>query len=266
MFNPAKTKTMIISRKVILRTYSDLIFMNQALEKDSEHKHLGLNIRSDLTWSSHINDICNKSMKMVNIMKHLQMRLSRKSLEILYCSFIRPILEYGSVVWYGCTSSESDQLENVQLAAARTITGATRGTKHYLIYEEAGLEKLSERRQMSKLILFYKIVHGMAPMYLQNLLPKFVYVRNRHNVRSNQNLSSLRVRTKLFDTSFFPSSIRLWNNLPLCLRNSETVEEFRVKLNKSIKKANDLHYVGERRSSVLHARLRVRCSKLNFDL
>ena len=106
------------------------------------------------------------------------MRLSRKSLEILYLSFVRPILEYGSVVWDGCTSSESEQLENVQLAAARVITGAIRGTKHHLIYDESGLEKLSERRTKSKLTLFYKIVHGLASMYLQNLLPNYVQDRN----------------------------------------------------------------------------------------
>ena len=91
-FNPSKTKTMIISKKIIPRTYPDIVFMNKTLEKDSEHKHLGLIIRSDLSWSSHINETTNKGMKMINILKHLQMRLSRKCLEILYVSFIRPIL------------------------------------------------------------------------------------------------------------------------------------------------------------------------------
>ena len=71
----------------------------------------------------------------------------------LYLSFVRPILEYGSVVWDGCTSNDSDMLENVNLAAARVITGATAGTSHTLIYQESGLKQLSERRSKSKLIV-----------------------------------------------------------------------------------------------------------------
>ena len=184
----------------------------------------------------------------------------------MYLSFIRPILEYGSAVWDGCTSSESERLENVQLAAARVITGATRGTNHQLIYEEAGLEKLSERRTKSKLILFYKIVHGLAPFYLQNLLPNYVHDRNCYEVRSNRNFSSVRTRTNLFDVSFFPSTVKLWNSLPIHVRNSENVDEFKSRLNKNTKKCNKLYYLGERRVTVLHARLRMKCSILRSDL
>ena len=266
VFNPFKTKSMIISRKRIPRTHPDITFMNQTLQNDSEHKHLGLILRSDLRWSSHISEIRNKSMKMVNILKHLQMRLSRRSLEILYLSFIRPIMEYGSVVWDGCTSSESDELESVQLAAARVITGAIRGTRHELIYEESGLEKLSKRREISKLTVFYKIVHGLAPTYLQNLLPDSVQDRNRCSVRSNSNLSSFRTRTSLFSESFFPATVRLWNNLPLHVRNSETVDEFKSKIKKGTKKCPKLYYIGERRIAIFHARLRMKCSKLHADL
>ena len=200
-FNPSKTKSMIISKKRIPLHYPDLNFMGETIENENEHKHLGLIMRSDLTWSSHINSLATKGTKMVNIMKHLQYRLSRHSLEIIYFAFIRPILEYGSVVWDGCSLQESQQLEG----ASCVITGATRYTSHALIYEESGLEKLSERRKKSKLILFYKIMHVMAPQYLRKLVPSTVSERNRYNVRSRHNLSNIRTRTNLFNNSFFPS-------------------------------------------------------------
>ena len=147
-FNPTKTKSMIISKKRIPLVYPNLFFKHEIVENVTEHKHLGLIVRSDLTWSSHINSLVTKSMKMVNIMKYLQFRLSRKSLEILYFSFIRPTLEYGAIVWDSCTANQSEQLENVQLEAARIVSGATKGTAHDLIYEEVGWEKLSERQKM----------------------------------------------------------------------------------------------------------------------
>ena len=40
----------------------------------------------------------------------------------MYVTFVRPILEYASVVWDGCLISDTDKFENVQLYAARIVT------------------------------------------------------------------------------------------------------------------------------------------------
>ena len=41
-------------------------------------------------------------------------------------AFIRPILEYADVVWCNITKYEEDELEKVQLEAARIVTGTTK--------------------------------------------------------------------------------------------------------------------------------------------
>ena len=41
----------------------------------------------------------------------------------MYIVFIRPLLEYAAVVWDGCSQSEVEKLEKVQLCAARIVTG-----------------------------------------------------------------------------------------------------------------------------------------------
>jgi hypothetical protein len=53
-------------------------------------------------------------------MKH---NLDRNSLEKLYFGFIRPILEYGSVVWDNCTREQSHLIESVQYELDRIVTG-----------------------------------------------------------------------------------------------------------------------------------------------
>ena len=44
-------------------------------------------------------------------MRQLKFQLDRKSLEIIYTSFIRPILECGNEIWDKCTQYEKDDLE-----------------------------------------------------------------------------------------------------------------------------------------------------------
>ena len=41
----------------------------------------------------------------------------------MYVTFVRPILEYASVVWYTCSISDTVKLKKVQLYAARIVTG-----------------------------------------------------------------------------------------------------------------------------------------------
>ena len=103
---------------------------------------------------------------------------------------------------------------------------------------------------------------AIHPQYLKDLLPISIHQRNRYNVRTGYNLSSVRTRTNLFNVSFSPSVIHLWNDLLLAARNADTLDELKNKLNRDKRKVNPLYYIGCRRLAVLHARLRMKCSML----
>ena len=55
------------------------------------------------TWHHHIRYITEKTWIRINIMRKLKFKLDRKSLETIYLTFIRPILEYGAVLWDNCS-------------------------------------------------------------------------------------------------------------------------------------------------------------------
>ena len=85
-------------------------------------------------------------------------------------SFKRPILEYGDIIWDNCSERDAALLEDVQVTAARIITGIRINSSRTILYNELGWDALSARRKVHKLILFYKIVYGLAPLYLLDLL------------------------------------------------------------------------------------------------
>ena len=47
-------------------------------------------------------------------MRKLKFKLDRRSLQTIYFSFIRPLLEYADVVWDNCTRYEVNDLEKIQ--------------------------------------------------------------------------------------------------------------------------------------------------------
>ena len=106
-FNPFKTEPMIISRKRSIADHPSLVMNNQQIQEVESHKHLGLVFSKDGTWHDHINSITNKLWSRINVMHKLKFVLDRKALQIIYYTFIRPILEYSDVVWDNCTQCEN---------------------------------------------------------------------------------------------------------------------------------------------------------------
>ena len=89
--------------------------------------------------------------------KKLKLQLNRNALPLLYTSFIRPQLEYASDVWGGCSSSDCDRLEKIQLIAAGIVTGLSIFVSGESLYFETGWDTLSTRRKISRLKTMHKI-------------------------------------------------------------------------------------------------------------
>ena len=97
-FNPLKTESLLISRKT--NTVHPPVFMlDQQIKEVESDKHLGVILSNDYSWQKHIDYIKEKAWTRINIMRRLKCDLDRKSLETIYKSFIRPLLEYADVIW-----------------------------------------------------------------------------------------------------------------------------------------------------------------------
>ena len=74
------------------------------LTETDTHRHLGLTLSNTCTWSEHIQTITTKAWERLNLLRTLKFRVSRKSLEKMYISFVRPLLEYCDSVWDNATT------------------------------------------------------------------------------------------------------------------------------------------------------------------
>ena len=78
-------------------------------------------ISNDGNWGKHVDLITKKVFTRVNIMRKFKFILDRRTLENIYLTFIRPLLEYGDVVWDCKTVYLTNKLESVQAEAARVV-------------------------------------------------------------------------------------------------------------------------------------------------
>ena len=85
--------------------------------------------------------------------------MPRKSLITIYKAFLRPLIDYGDII-YDQPQNESfyEKLESVQYKAALAITVAIQGSSSEKRYQELGLESLKSRRWYRRLCCMYKIM------------------------------------------------------------------------------------------------------------
>ena len=135
-----------------------MIFLNDIqVKKVDEHKHLGVILDRQLSFSAHINAAICKARRGIGLLKHLSRYLPRQTLSELYKLHVRPFLDYGDVIYHipckVCEFSQNtivprlmEKLESVQYSAALAGTGTWRGTSCTKLYAELGWESLNSRR------------------------------------------------------------------------------------------------------------------------
>ena len=152
----------------------------------------------------------------------------------MYITFVRPILEYASVVWDGCAISDLEKLEKVQLHAARIVTGLSILASKESLYFETGWEPLNERRRKAKLITMYKMHHNTVPQYLCDTIVNF-RKNVQYSTRNEENYIIPKCRTEIFKKSFIPDVICKWNALPNEVIKSSSISQFRRSISNMVK-------------------------------
>ena len=157
--------------------------------------------------------------------------------EAAYKGMVRPILEYGSSVWDPHPDKLKKELEKVQNRAARFVTrnydyetGSMTG-----ILGQLKWESLKKRRKDNRLILLYKGLKGKAKIPTDDLIPKTRHGRNQHSLAFQIPSASKDV----YMYSFFPQTIRDWNDLPESLISSSELSDDSVSKFTSLVRARD---------------------------
>ena len=96
-------------------------------------------------------------------------------------------------------------------------------------------ESLQKRRKDNRIILLYKGIKGRAKIPMDDLIPKNRRCRNQHSLAFQIPSAS----TNAYLHSFFPQTIRDWNELPDSLISSAELSDDCVSKFTSLVRARD---------------------------
>ena len=120
------------------------------------------------------------------------------------------------------------------------------------------MESLQNRQWMRRLCYFYKIFTTKSPTYLFDYLPPKSISQRYPNT-----FKTYRCRTISYQNSFFPYSVKQWNQLDSNIRNCTSYSVFRNTLLKLIKPLeNNIYNIHDPQGLKLLSRLRLGFSHL----
>ena len=102
LFNPDPKKPaqeVIFSRKKQSQSHPTISLNNIHVERASYQKHLGIIIDEKLNFKKHIDNAILKFDKGISVIKKLRHGLPRKSLITIYKAFLRPLIDYGDIIY-----------------------------------------------------------------------------------------------------------------------------------------------------------------------
>ena len=174
---------------------------------------------------------------------------------------IRPIFEYGDLIYDNTSLKNKLKLDNLQRRAAIICTGAYRHTETQSLLRELAWEPLAKRRYNHKILQIFKIINGIYPNYL--LEPISPIQNDVYNFRNKHRFNIRTRRTEISNNSFYPSTLRIWYSLPQSLKNSERVSQLRRKLHIDKPRPSRYYKLCTGKHGVWLTRLRLGLSALN---
>lgn len=201
------------------------------IQSVAEEKDLGIIVDDSINFHKQASTAAMKANRKFGLIKRTFEHLSQETMPLLYKSLIRPIIDYGSVLWnVSRYAGDDEMIEKVQKRATKCIKGLEN-----LPYEERlaklNLHSLHYRRRRGDMIQVFKIVRGIDKCNIEEFftLSKHSYGTRGHPLKiSKPHLGNTKIRRTFFSNRV----VNDWNSLPSEIVMSETLTTFKNRLDR----------------------------------
>ena len=193
-------------------------------------KNLGVMFDKSVNMECQITNICrsaNYHLRNIGSIRHV---LTDSSAAQLVHSFISSRLDYCNSLLTGVPDVHLKRLQSIQNNACRIVSKIKKFDHVTPTLHQLHWLPVKSRIDFKLLLLTFRILNGIAPDYLSELIVPYTPSRSLRS--GDQNLLTVpRSNTKSFgDRAFAVAAPKAWNKLPLDVRSSPTLESFKKNL------------------------------------
>ncbi len=229
-FNDSKTEVLSFSSRFLSSDAIDSITVGSStIVPSPEARNLGVAFDSELCLTQHVNNICRHAALAIYKIGQIRKYLDLKTTERLIHAFVSSRIDYCNSLLYGLPQYQLNKIQRIQNSAAK-LTVMKRDNVSSILNDLHWLP-IAKRIEFKILLITFKCLNGLAPVYLSDLLTKYIPVRNLRSSSSNLLVKPRAIRTLTYGERAFSSAApTLWNNLPAGLRSITSLEQFKLNL------------------------------------
>ena len=226
--NGNKCKYMLITTKIV-NSDPTIKLDDVPVSRVKNFKYLGVQLDHNLKFHDHIEYLCSKMNQMCGVTYRLKDNLNVESAKNLYYSCIYSVLRYCIGIWGGvlqCTE-RGNRLNNLHKRVTKNLFAKfSRGT---CIFKSMKILKLPDIHRLHVGLYMYRVVRMNACPTLQlNLDLK--YPQHNYGTRNRNDPIVPFPRVDCIKINFQYQTIKIWNDLPPVIRDSNSLGIFKKKL------------------------------------
>jgi ribonuclease P/MRP protein subunit RPP40 len=201
--NKNKSFSVTFGRSEHERSY---LISGLAVPLSTSFTDLGVHVTSPLSFNKHIELVVSKAFQRLGLVNKVFSNKSQKATLRLYKSFVRPILEFSSLIWNPYTIYLNNKIESVQRRLCRMFP-AIREKPYREQLSFLALYSLQARRLRYQLIVIFKLYRERP-----NEFSDFFELRGERKTRGHNLAVVPKHARNNYRLNFFTvSSITLWN-------------------------------------------------------
>ena len=230
--NPAKTEYITIghSRKVNTLNISNALMLNDSvIKRVTKTKSLGVTVDENLTRDEHFNTIKGKICGGLGSLKNLKNIIPKSKLCNVYYVIVESHLHYANEIWGSLPKTKLDTLQGLQDRARSIVENA-----RYKDNWSCDWLRIEDIILFDRSVMTYKIRNKLSP---ESLWDKFQQrsSQSKYATRNCRDLQIPRLNTEYAKKSYRYSAIKVWNEIPVAVRELPTIIRFKKELKEYLK-------------------------------
>ena len=227
-----KTASMLLCSRQKRRHLRDqaisLNVSNQPVSQSEGLKYLGVFIDQNMTFNTHIENVCSSLRKSLGIIRRAAPFVGRGTRITLYKTLMLPHFDYCSTIWgSGITRGGLEKLQRIQNSAMRIVLGCDSRTHIQDMISELSWMTVQQRMLYNLNCLVWKTCNNQVPVYLQNT---FTLQGNIHRYNTRSSSHGAIAVLPSHKQSLLHNGTRSWNSLPHILQAQNCLSTFKREL------------------------------------
>ena len=198
------------------------------IKNSSHEKLLGVTIDNKLSFNVHISNLCKKAGQKLHALARISRYMNRNQKRNIMNAFIFSQFGYCNLIWMFHNRSLNNKINRIHERALRIVYSDYSSTFSELIEKDKSVT-IHEKNLRVLAIELYKVVNRLSPKLLDEVFPMKKCIK----YCSKSPFETFNVRTTNYGThSLSYMGPKIWSILPLDIKESKTLHEFKSKIKK----------------------------------